>query len=126
MSFILLDGCSVKSYNFIIQNKKATKKMDRKLFYRFAEYWDAIRKKNFERSYKMELPYIQYVYDISYYKKALQNIQVKKIEVYKVEYKDPVYIITIKLGNSWQKDKWIEIDGEYYHILKDPILFPKM
>lgn len=120
---------------FFILNLYATKvivkeKIPQDLKERFVTYWSYRGEGNFEESYAMELPYLQYLHSkkwyISYffyaprfYKVTLyrkEKCQSDICEVWLALYKDkasePIYL----------KDKWIKIGNRWYHKYRDSAL----
>jgi len=97
---------------------------------RFIEYWSNRGEKKFNVTYSMELPYLQYIHSKNWYKNFFSSAPtITKIEVlnkkqctkkscllwmalYKQNYQEPIYLY----------DKWLKINGMWYHKYDDSIL----
>ena len=95
---------------------------------RVAEYWEKRGGKLFEETYSYELPYLQYLHTPFWYEKFFQNApKFSKIEVKKVtECNEKRCVIGLLLrfkfspnSTTFLYDKWINLDGVWYHKYND-------
>ncbi len=127
LSIVILafNGCAIK----YTENVKHTDKLkDNKFKKAFLQYWTYMFHKKYDKAYKMELPYFRFLYskkdyiskeNLSNYKKLIINSIKKKGNIYEVD--------MVQEGNPVLiQDKWLYMDGKYYHVQDDFLLYPKM
>lgn len=106
---------------------------------RFAKYWDMRFSGEYQESLLMEAPYIQYVvvpekYEI--YAKGMKDLRLDKIEIHSVnKITENMVIISMRLifvdssgknkFNS-RRDRWLLIDNEWFHVVRNPLVFPEI
>lgn len=121
---IFFSACSVKlpTYKEVkVENVNFDSAKDKKLAKAFLEYWKARVRGEYTTSYKYELPYQRYIFDYKTYRKQIGSIYPgATVVLTKIEYKAPnVAVVSreVKLGKKVykKKDKWIYVDGEWYH-----------
>ena len=126
----------IKFYN------KSGEKIDKDLFERFKKYWTLRKGVRPKDAYQFEVRHLMGVpYDNIYkvYIEKFNDARVEKVEINNVE-RDGVkwrnydkvcftlkfYLLKKnKLGNKtfFQQDCWVNIDGEWFHLLNNPLLF---
>ncbi|SMC10165.1 hypothetical protein [Nitratiruptor tergarcus] len=128
-------GCATKipSYQNIKINKAYFQgsSKEKKLVSAFANYWQARIKGDYKTSFSYELPYQQYIKDFNKYKELIGGIyKGTTITLKNIKYSHPnIAIVTrvVKIGKNLypRKDKWIYIDGKWYHKFYQTILPPR-
>ncbi len=103
-------------------------KLKKALKNRVETYWKARAKKDFETSYKFELPYLNYIHSEDWYEIFFQNAsKFSKIELKKIKScNKSICIIGLLLRYRFNPDnfiflydKWIKVDGIWYHKYDD-------
>ena len=136
MVSMLFLGCSPKEkhykYASIDQNLTLADENIKELAMRFMQYWDAVSRHDFNTSYQMELPYIQFVkpYD-DYTTEGNAQFEHFYVTLKKVECLDG-NCTTALLQREYRfkkkilsfKSKWIKVNGTWYHRY-DFSLFPQ-
>jgi len=103
---------------------------EKKLLRRFSLYWLYRIQGELDKSFEYELPYQKYIDGIKSYKSKIESLNSRTLTILKdIIYPYPnVAIIEreLRLGNRVfkKKDKWIYIDGEWYHKYYQNILPP--
>lgn len=126
LSFLILllfiVGCSNKTEFLKIHSSFSNKdsNKEKELVKRFQKYWYARVHGKYQQSYRYELPYQQYIVNFAKYRKTLGLYKNTKASLIKIYYpQKDVAIITRKMGskkNFWiKKDKWIYVNGKWYH-----------
>jgi len=121
LSIFFLAGCSHKViFTDVHTSLHPQSNKEKGLVQRFEEYWHARVNGQYNKSYIYELPYQQFIIDFDRYKKTLGLYKNSKVSLVKVQYPQKnVAIITRKMegkNGSWiKKDKWIYVDGNWYH-----------
>lgn len=97
---------------------------------RYLQYWEAFSKGEYEKSYAYELPYLNYLKSLQWYKEfhrtrrtdykvKLLSIDIadndSNIAYLKSEFISPRNTITLL-------DKWIKVENSWYHYYKQTIL----
>jgi len=106
-------------------------KLDNALRNRVEKYWKYKGKKDFESSYKYELPYERYLHSEVDYEIFFQNAsrfsKIKLLRIIKCN-KD-ICILGLVLypkfapkNTSYINDKWIKVSGIWYHKYNDSLL----
>lgn len=104
---------------------------DQKLLKRVAEYWHYRLHNDYQHSYTYELPYQRYLIPLKAYKSLIDGYgKNAKIEIISVKFPNPYTAIVqrrIKTSTTilFSKDKWVNVDGEWYHKFFQNILPPK-
>ncbi len=135
-SFLFFSGCAYKSTK-ITQNL-SVKIENANLKNTVYSFWNYRLNNDFENMYKLEIPYFRYLYDFelykSYYKNHLFEPTDKVIIKSLVNSKDNSNIImsfieVVDKNNNvklkWN-DSWADVDGSFYHITKDFLIFKEM
>lgn len=123
LSSIFIGGCANKQPPIAHQDKQ------RLLQKRFQEYWHA-RSIDLHKAYEYELPYQRYIGDFSLYKKlVVKTKKGTKAQIVKIEYPHPnIAIIQRQMifgkKQSLRKDKWIYVNGQWYHRYYQSVLPP--
>lgn len=137
--FILLVAfygeCSVQfpsSKYALVENKKNfTTQKKVLLAKRFIEYWDARIKGDTARSWKYELPYMQYIFPYESYKSMARGYYGKKVVLMRIEPQNDNEAIVIRKVYIApdhfliKKDKWLYIKDNWYHKFYQAILPPQ-
>lgn len=117
-------GCSEKTekteFLKIHSSFNEDRNKEKELVKRFQEYWYARVHGKYQQSYQYELPYQQYIVNFAKYRKTLGLYKNTKVSLIKIYYpQKDIAIITRKMGskkNFWiKKDKWIYLNGKWYH-----------
>jgi len=120
---IIAAGCA--NLHTPITNQDKQKLLEK----RFQGYWDA-RATNLKEAYQYELPYQRYINDFSLYKKlVVKTKKGTKAQIVKIEYPHlNIAIIQRRMifgkKQSLRKDKWIYVDGQWYHRYYQSVLPP--
>ena len=130
---LFFSGCNHQPSfsNIILPTYDNISNKERRLFKRFSEYWHYRLIKDFDRTYSYELPYQRYLIDKSTYKGLLDGYgEDTKVQLLKITFLSPdVAIIQRKIitkaNTLTGKDKWIYVNGEWYHKFFQNILPPK-
>ncbi len=103
--------------------------MKSKLKERVVQYWENRSKKQFSKTYSYELPYQTYVHSKRWYENFFQNApRFTKVVIKKIQCDQHVCTIGLLLfpedmSGSYDTvflyDKWIVIDGVWYHKFND-------
>ncbi len=118
---LFIIGCSHKvTFTDVQSSLHPQSSKEKELIRRFKEYWHARVNGQYNISYNYELPYQQYTINFDKYRKTLGLYRNSKISLLKLEYPQKnIAIIIRKMDgkkNSWiKKDKWIYLDGKWYH-----------
>lgn len=126
--FIFVLGCS-QNYNKYV-NVDSNITIDSDLKKRYLEYWLYKSEHNFEEAYKYELPYLNFVKNLEWYKEF--NAESKKhfatnllkIDINKKD-TDIVYIrsnFKAKYLDSNVTEKWIKVNGTWFHYYSQSLL----
>jgi len=124
-------GCSSKLPVYketSVERTAISSAKEKKLARAFLEYWRARIQRDYKTSYQYELPYQKYIFRYPDYLKKIGNIYSRsKIKLSKITYIAPDIAIVdreVKMGNKvfHKKDKWIYIDGAWYHKFYQTIL----
>lgn len=123
MVFFLFSGCLTKqpsTPNVTMEYKGIKNKKTKKLIDSFREYWQMRVEGNYKKSYQFELPYQRYIIDYEKYRKMLGLYAKNKVILVDIVYphKD-IAIVTRKMQGrkkvQLKKDKWIYVNGKWYH-----------
>ena len=120
-SILFFIGCASKvTFTDVSASLHPMNSEEKELIQRFEEYWHARVNGQYNQSYKLELPYQQYTVDFDKYRKTLGLYRNSKVLLLEIKYPQKnVAIITRKMegkNGSWiKKDKWIYVDGSWYH-----------
>lgn len=103
----------------------------------FIDYWKFFIDGNHEGAYAAEAPHFRFLYGEDRYSPYFFGAT--KSGIYEVQAMDPVlkgdfcaeipiYVMK-KLANGeitrfGMRDRWIQVQGRWYHLLRDPIAFP--
>ena len=126
-------GCETKipHYEEVLVEVKPHSEKERQLIKNFVEYWHIRIKGKPKEALQYELPYQKYIDGWKGYKaKVVPLNKDTKIVLKSIEYPHPdVAIVTRKIilneNRSWIKnDKWIYVEGKWYHKYYQNILPP--
>jgi len=143
ITIILFLGCSAKNKHLKSKHLKITDvyvkqyifkndNLQQKLIQRFKEYWHYRQKGDYNKSYMFELPYQRYLMPFPKYKALAAGSYVGKktvLEKINLDKKNSQAILQRKVyfNNLYRikKDKWLYINGQWYHKFYQSILPPK-
>ncbi len=148
---LFIVGCAEKNKNIKKLAKsnigikffnKSGEKIDNGLFERFKKYWTFRKGVRSKEAYQFEVRHLMGVpYDNIYkvYIEKFNDAKVEKVEIDKVDsdglkwknYDEVCFTLRFylfkknMLGNKTfsQQDCWVNIDGEWFHLLNNPLLF---
>ena len=135
----LMLGCSREeiNYQYVSIDEKVRQssnfEKNRELVKRFSEYWEATSLKDFETAYNYELPYLNFLKSLDWYLefKTVSKKNFKTTMLSLTEDKDDKDIVHVRLNIKSKKvdanvtEKWININGTWYHNYSQSILPPK-
>ena len=144
----ILSGCASKSLNDSQQScrmpivyapdvKSETIWTDRKLEDTFCRYWNLRFEGKISQTYAMEAPQFREQFTIdqyaNYVKRTKENI-LKKMTIKgagkdknSITYLDYDLVIIARKNKEMSssiRDKWIQVDGNWFHAIRDPFFFP--
>lgn len=126
LSIIVLGaGCSHSmNYQFATIDSSLVLKEDKlkHLSKRHQEFWEYFSSKNFDKSYTYELPHLQFLKSLDWYKEFntpnIQGYKVIQLSIEEVE-KDKAIVKYRYEKKGHQSllidDRWVFVDGEWYH-----------
>ena len=93
-----------------------------------SNYWKNRGEEEFKKTYSQELPYLQYIHSKEWYHNFFRNapsislVKIKKIK----KFTNKSYLLDILLyfkynpnSPTFLYDKWIKVDGKWYHKYND-------
>ncbi len=131
--FVLsLVGCSWKTHSFLHTPALSQKFSKHPCINSIVRYYLELKEGKYKKMYRQELPSFRYFYDYktyqAYYKgfKKFDTIDILKIK----NINRNICETTIRFYRKNHplftlKEKWIQIDGRWYHYLYDPFIFNK-
>lgn len=103
----------------------------------FERYWKAFRDGDKAFCYNAEAPHFRFLFSEATYGAywgVATKLPVDHVEVLSLEQKSPYFVEvpmwlvkkdaqgqTVRVG---VKDRWVKVSGQWYHVLRDPIVFP--
>lgn len=104
----------------------------------FYEYWSVYYGNEREKAFEREAPFFQEIIGRPYYGKIIQSIAKNKLELIEINSIQKInenyyeiniiqHVINAK-GESLElviTDRWVYAGGKWYHIIIDPLIFPK-
>jgi hypothetical protein len=105
----------------------------------FEQYWAARLSGDWETAFGMEAPYFQEIVPrplySNYVKNAINN-EWLGMELLNLE-RNPEYFVALTMrltyksrrgrdGTVTLKDRWVEVNGRWYHVLRDRFIFPSV
>ena len=125
-------GCETKipTYEDVKVQISIDKEKDRKLAKRFVEYWHARITGDMKKSFEYELPYQRYVDGYKGYTSKVSPLNNNtRMVLQKIDYEHPnVAVLERRVflnDRNWTKyDKWIFVEGKWYHKYYQNILPP--
>ncbi len=135
IALFLLNGCSEKPQeryeNVTIKEQKSFSKKEQDLVKRFSAYWHYRLKNQLDKSYQYELPYQRYLISVDDYKSQIDSYgEGTKVELASISYISPNIVAVKRLIKTPKrkytlKDKWVYVNGTWYHKFFQNILPPK-
>ena len=118
----------------VVWGKDEIERVPCELYNAFNRYWDYRENFDWNSIYDMEAPHVRWATDLIRFKKifALASkllnvnvVQVEKVtnEIYDIHVKSRM--ISVRTGNEmevWTDEKWIKVDGKWFHVWKSPFL----
>ena len=104
----------------------------------FASYWEYRFKLNMDKAWELEAPHVQFLGSKDAYKRFYSKTMQKKLssvqltEVQKIHSDLLAIVCQLQMGEGDQDktsdilDHWVRVDGKWYHLPKNPIIFPFM
>jgi len=136
--FGLLAGCAPLTPKVVIE-KDVRLKDNRALIQTFQRYWAYRIKENIDEAFAMEAPYVQEMVSLGRYRNYLRlygKARLKAVHIYKVEPESEQYLCLDCRGFYELKgekketrdfrDCWVRVNGKWYHVLKNPLIFPSL
>jgi hypothetical protein len=125
LSITLFSGCE-KKYKFVSRdtNLTLTTEKEKELSRRYMDYWEVYSQKNFDESYKFELPYQNFIKGKEWYDNFFStNNKNYKVIQKSIEFKDPDSAVIetqyIRKKNTHVfYDCWYYVNGTWYHKYK--------
>lgn len=121
--------------NFLVKNDKlfGEKEVLKKSF---NQYWQNIAGKEVKKAFVREAPYVQEMISEDTYR-LYQNLFMKadlqEVEIYRIMCEKP-FLCCVDCRMDYddhgrkdvrdRRDCWVLVDGNWYHVLNSPILFP--
>jgi hypothetical protein len=95
----------------------------------FEKYWEFRFKKQFSKSIKFELPYQIFQNSDKWYYNLFKSVNVpEKIQINKIKCKKNIcYLYELRYYKgkpSFYKEKWLKIDGSWYHHINGILPIP--
>lgn len=138
LSFGLLASCAPLTPSVVIE-KEAGFKDNRGLVQAFERYWAYRVKENVSEAFALEAPYVQEMVSPGRYRNYLRlygKARLKAVHIYAVEPESTQYLCLDCKGvyelNSEKEetrdfqDCWVKVNGKWYHVLKNPLIFPRL
>ena len=100
----------------------------------FMRYWTLRSKGSYEKTLKLEAPYLQEIVPMALYKSyvAPEGTKVKGVNLSHVECEEDNHcyvalkLLVMKDGKEGKevplRDEWVKAGGRWYHVIKDPIM----
>jgi len=103
----------------------------------FERYWAARLQGDSDTAFEMEAPYFQEMIPKGLYKNYVKNARNNEwlgMELVNL-IQDPAYFVELSMrltykgrkmrpGTVFMKDRWVEVEGQWYHVLRDRLIFP--
>lgn len=103
----------------------------------FEKYWSAFAREDMDACLEMEAPHFRFVVDRERYVNYFDIVtkgEVTKVEILEPHARTPFFaevpIWLIKRTPSGEvvrigmKDRWVKVQGRWYHVIRDPLVFP--
>lgn len=109
------------------------------LLHGFSRYWSLRFSQDTEKAFAMEAPYFQYAATMERYElfvRGFQEFDLDRIEVFSIDYQTD-YKVSISMSIQYndksgkqvttsRRDMWVQVDGNWYHVIRNPIFFPEL
>lgn len=138
LTFGLLAGCAPLTPRVVLEKNVSLKKNEA-LVQAFKRYWAFRVKENVDEAFKLEAPYVQEMVAPGRYRNYLKlygKARLKSVHIYAVRVESSFHICLQCRGEYEVKGKkeetrdfddcWVEVKGKWYHVLKNPLIFPKL
>lgn len=125
-------GCDFKrdfKYVKISDNKKIKPRFE-PLVKRYKEYWECMSKKDFDCSYRYEMPYQRFLHSLKWYKNfntpnkkhyMIKLLDIKPVDKYTVVVKS-AFVSADNKVNYMFHDRWYNVNNLWFHKMKVSIL----
>jgi len=148
---VLISGCArfahlpekdapVAQLDFVYLSPEIEEWPDKKLRNTFSDYWyKRFTGKPSEEIFNVEAPHFQKMVNFSRYDAYLNNFPKGEILRIEIAYFIPVteYLYEIPMTIVFQgprgqeqkmsvRDRWVMVEEQWYHVLRDPLAFPKI
>jgi hypothetical protein len=135
----LLVGCAAAQAGpRVVADKGVSFQQNEALRQAFQRYWGFRAKGDFLDAFKMEAPYIQEMVSPDTYHdyiRLFSKVQLDEIHIYRMDSEEPFFVSLECRGVYQQKgkpetrdflDHWVRADGKWYHVIKNPLMFPQL
>jgi len=133
----LLAGCAQLGPRVVL-DKGISFKGNESLQQAFRLYWGLRSKGDFEQAFKMEAPYVQEMVALGMYHNYIRlfsKARPKAIHIYRME-SEETFFVTLDCRAVYQvngnektrdfQDRWVSVEGKWYHVLKNRLMFPQL
>lgn len=103
----------------------------------FETYWAAFARRNVEACLSMEAPHFRFLVQRSQYAHYIEIVtkgDIKGLEILEPVLRTPFFVEVpmwvLKSSSSGEvlrigmKDRWVKIQGRWFHLIRDPLAFP--
>jgi len=105
----------------------------------FRTYWALRAKGDADGAFRLEAPYVQDVVFIQKYRNYVHlfhKARLVKVEIYGVDSGKAFFSACLDCRAAYEgkggreqrdfRDCWVEVDGSWYHVLNNPLIFPQL
>lgn len=126
LAVCFLSGCGA-GVKYITVIDLSKKDLPKGLEKRVSLYWSYRAESNLNNSWKLEAPHIRYKLPLQEYQQYFRSFKkIVKIDIVRYQQIDDLTILDAKFFKDdkkdyYQNDYWVNLDGEWYHTLKDKL-----
>jgi len=134
----VLAGCAPLTPRIVFE-KDVSLKGNEPLVQTFQRYWAYRVKEKVNDAFKLEAPYVQEMVSPGRYRNYLRLYgkgRLKAVNIYAV-HAETAHSLCLDCRGLYQpegkkeetrdfQDCWVEVNGKWYHALKNPLLFPRL
>jgi hypothetical protein len=104
----------------------------------FISYWNQRYSDKWKDAYSKEAPYFREIINRNQYENVIkgavsnhiEGIEIEKIQrvtadLYEIHFMLKLITSKNEKNELFFKDQWVRAGGDWYHVMKDPFLFPK-
>jgi len=136
--FGVLAGCAPLTPKVVFE-KGVSLKDNKGLAKVFQRYWAYRVKENVNEAFKLEAPYVQEMVSPGRYRNYLRLYgkgRLQSVSIYAV-HAETAYYLCLDCRGLYQpkgkkeetrdfQDCWVKVNGKWYHVLQNPLLFPRL